>query len=89
MVLQSESPDNIATLELLVQDIATLTVASEVKVSPNKPKGSVPTPITADTVAWMKLQVSYSLLCSKFYPSKSIIFKEKRLKGLLTGVEIE
>lgn len=26
------------------------------KVSPSKPKGFVPTPITADTVDWMKLQ---------------------------------
>lgn len=56
VILQSESAEKRTTLELLRQDIATLTVASEVTVSTNKPKGSVPTSITADTVAWMKLQ---------------------------------
>lgn len=58
VTLQSDNEDNRATLESLIQDIATLSV-SDVKISTEKPKGSVPTPVTADTVAWMKLQVGF------------------------------
>ncbi|XP_050688997.1 valine--tRNA ligase-like isoform X2 [Eriocheir sinensis] len=86
LVLQSESADNRATLELLVQDIATLTVASEVKVSPNKPKGSVPTPITADTVAWMKLQGLVNISNCQEKIQQKIKSAEEKLKILQTEV---
>ncbi|KAK8726860.1 hypothetical protein OTU49_010098, partial [Cherax quadricarinatus] len=56
LTLQSENHENRATLESLIQDITTLSAASNVRVSTEKPKGSVPTLINAETVAWMKLQ---------------------------------
>ncbi|XP_069957758.1 valine--tRNA ligase isoform X1 [Cherax quadricarinatus] len=60
LTLQSENHENRATLESLIQDITTLSAASNVRVSTEKPKGSVPTLINAETVAWMKLQVKNS-----------------------------
>ncbi|KAK8402179.1 hypothetical protein O3P69_001346 [Scylla paramamosain] len=86
VVLQSESADKRTTLELLSQDIATLTVASEVKVSTNKPKGSVPTPISADTVAWMKLQGLVNLGKCKEKIQQKMKSADEKLKTLLNDM---
>ncbi|XP_047482387.1 valine--tRNA ligase-like isoform X2 [Penaeus chinensis] len=81
LTLQSENEDNRATLESLIQDIATLSV-SDVKISTDKPKGSVPTPVTADTVAWMKLQGLVNLCKCQEKIQKRIEDAEEKLKAL-------
>ncbi|XP_027210399.2 valine--tRNA ligase isoform X1 [Penaeus vannamei] len=81
LTLQSENEDNRATLESLIQDIATLSV-SDVKISTEKPKGSVPTPVTADTVAWMKLQGLVNLGKCQEKIQKRIQDAEEKLKAL-------
>ncbi|XP_045607383.1 valine--tRNA ligase isoform X2 [Procambarus clarkii] len=86
LTLQSESPENRATLESLVQDIATLSVASNVKVSTEKPKGSVPTPVNAETVAWMKLQGLVNLSNCQEKIQKRIEDAEDRLKTLQSEI---
>ncbi|XP_071548301.1 valine--tRNA ligase isoform X1 [Panulirus ornatus] len=82
LTLQTESSVNKATLESLVQDIATLSVSSNVIVSSEKPKGSVPIPVNADTVAWMKLQGLINLSKCKEKIQKRIEDAEDRLKSL-------
>ncbi|XP_037793804.1 valine--tRNA ligase-like isoform X1 [Penaeus monodon] len=81
LTLQSDNEDNRATLESLIQDIATLSV-SDVKISTEKPKGSVPTPVTADTVAWMKLQGLVNLSKCQEKIQKRIQDAEEKLKAL-------
>nr|XP_027210399.1 valine--tRNA ligase-like isoform X1 [Penaeus vannamei] len=81
LTIQSENEDNRATLESLIQDIATLSV-SDVKISTEKPKGSVPTPVTADTVAWMKLQGLVNLGKCQEKIQKRIQDAEEKLKAL-------
>ncbi|XP_042860991.1 valine--tRNA ligase-like isoform X2 [Penaeus japonicus] len=81
LTLQSESEENRATLESLIQDIATLSV-SDVKISTDKPKGSVPTPVTADTVAWMKLQGLVNLSKCQEKIQKRIQDADEKLKAL-------
>ncbi|XP_042234789.1 valine--tRNA ligase-like [Homarus americanus] len=82
LTLQSESADTRATLESLIQDIATLSIASNIKVSTENPKGSVPTPVNADTVAWMKLQGLVNLGKCQEKIQKRIADAEDRLKTL-------
>ncbi|KAK3893142.1 hypothetical protein Pcinc_003015 [Petrolisthes cinctipes] len=84
VTLQCEDANNRATLEALCQDIATLTIAQEVKVATSKPKGAVPTPVTADTIAWMKLQGLVNLSNSQEKIKKRITDAEERLKALTT-----
>ncbi|XP_063604194.1 valine--tRNA ligase-like isoform X2 [Penaeus indicus] len=81
LTLQSDNEENRATLESLIQDIATLSV-SDVKISTDKPKGSVPTPVTADTVAWMKLQGLVNLSKCQEKIQKRIQDAEEKLKAL-------
>jgi len=56
LCLQSDSASNREVLESLANAISTLSITSSFTVSEAKPKGSVPTPVNADTVAWMKLE---------------------------------
>lgn len=82
LTLQSESADCRTTLESLIQEIATLSVASNINVSTEKPKGSVPTPINADTVAWMKLQGLVNLSKCQEKIQKKADDAEEKLKAL-------
>ena len=58
MTLTSDSAETLALLETVKGDIATLAFASQVSVTDQKPSGSVPQPVGAECVAWVKLQVS-------------------------------
>nr|XP_053651367.1 valine--tRNA ligase-like isoform X2 [Cherax quadricarinatus] len=82
LTLQSENHENRATLESLIQDITTLSAASNVRVSTEKPKGSVPTLINAETVAWMKLQGLVNLSNCREKIQKKIEDAEDRLQTL-------
>ena len=59
VTVQADNEDIRNTLESLSQEIATLSIASSINVSSDKPDGSVPSPVGADCIAWMKLKVSY------------------------------
>jgi len=56
LTLTSDSAETLALLETVKGDIATLAFASQVSVTDQKPSGSVPQPVGAECVAWVKLQ---------------------------------
>ncbi|XP_076061155.1 valyl-tRNA synthetase isoform X2 [Oratosquilla oratoria] len=79
LTLQSEIKDTCDVLEKLSQDIATLTLSTSIKVGNEKPKGSVPVPVSSDCVAWIKLQGLVDLqVCQKRIQEK----KESSEKAL-------
>ncbi|KAK7076413.1 hypothetical protein SK128_014974 [Halocaridina rubra] len=84
LTLQSSNAECRTTLESLIQEIATLSVTSSINVSTEKPKGSVPTPINADTVAWMKLQGLINLGKCQEKIQKKADDAEEKLKALET-----
>lgn len=82
LCLQSDNAHNRDVLESLADAISTLSVTSSFKVSEAKPKGSVPTPVNADTVAWMKLQGIVDLDKCKERINKKISEAQNRLQNL-------
>ncbi|XP_066949547.1 valine--tRNA ligase isoform X2 [Macrobrachium rosenbergii] len=83
ITLQSGNAEYRDTLESLIEEIATLSVASNISISTDKPKGSVPTPVNADTVAWMKLQGLVNLSSCQDKIQKKIDNAEEKLQSLM------
>ena len=86
LTIQADNDSVMASIEKVSQEIGTLSMASSIKISKDKPEGSVPSPVGADCIAWLKLKGLVDLSKCKERIEKKKNDSESKIASLLSDM---